>query len=94
MRSLLRRLFTPLLGPLEKADGDYIYKRSHRTILAAVGVLFLFLASLSLLLAPTGQWDYYVPVVVFGGAGLYALIVASLGEDIAVARLWGSRHKR
>lgn len=93
MKPLLRKLFGPLLRPLEKDGGEFVYKPSHRIILAAVCVLFLFLASLSLFLAPAGQWDYYIPVVVFGGAGIYGLIVAGLGEDIAVARLWGSKNR-
>ena len=93
MKDALRKVFGVLLRPLEKDESEFIYKPSHRTILAVVSVLFLFLASLSLFLAPAGQWDYYIPVVVFGGAGIYGLIVAGLGKDIAVARLWGSKGK-
>ena len=62
-------------------------------ILVAVSVLFLFLASMSLFLAPSWQWDYLIPVVVFGGAGFFGLIVAAAGKDVAVARLWGSRNQ-
>ena len=91
MKALLRRIFKPLLAPLERGDGDYVYTPSHRIILMVISVLFLFLASLSLFLAPEGQWDYMIPVVVFGGAGLFCILVGSVGKDIAVARLWGSR---
>ena len=92
MKSLLRQLFKPLLNPLERGDGDYVYKPSHRIILIVISTLFLFLASLSLFLAPAGQWGYLIPVVVFGGAGLFCILVGSIGKDIAVARLWGSRN--
>jgi hypothetical protein len=98
MKSLLRRIFKPLLTPLERGDGDsgsdYVYKPSHRIILIVISFMFLFLASLSLFLAPSGEWDYMIPVVVFGGAGLFCLLVGSIGKDIAVARLWGSRNPR
>ena len=92
MKSLLRRIFKPLLTPLERGDDDYVYKPSHRVILIVISFLFLFLASLSLFLAPAGQWDYMIPVVVFGGAGLFCILVGSIGKDVAVARLWGSRN--
>ncbi len=91
MKSLLRTLFRPLLNPLEKTDGQYVYKPSHRIILIAVSVMFLGLASLSLVLAPTGAIEYLFPVLIFGGASLIGLIVGTVGKDVAVARLWGSR---
>ncbi len=53
--------------------------------------LFIFLASLSWFLSPDGALEYLFPVLVFGGAGLIGVIVGTLGEDVAVARLWGSR---
>ncbi len=96
MKSLLRRIFKPLLAPLERGDSDpdyhYVYKPSHRIILLVISILFLFLASLSLFLAPAGEWDYMIPVVVFGGAGLFCILVGCIGKDIAVAKLWGSRN--
>ena len=90
LRSLLRTVFKPLLAPLERGDDAYLYKKSHRVVLIVVSALFLFLATLSLILAPSV--DYLFPVLIFGGAGLYGLLIGTLGEDIAVARLWGSRH--
>lgn len=91
MKSLLRKLFAPLLNPLEKDDVPHVYKPSHRVILLVVSGLFLFLASLSFWLTPADELGYLVPVFVFGGAGVFGIIVATLGKDIAVARLWGSR---
>ena len=89
MKDLIRKLFSPLLDPLEK-KGDYIYKRSHRVILLVVSALFFFLGSLSLFLAPS--IDYMFPSLVFGIAGMVGLVVAVVGKDVAVARLWGSRR--
>ena len=77
MKALLRRIFKPLLTPLERGDSDYVYKPSHRIILMVISILFLFLASLSLYLAPAGEWGYMIPVVVFGGAGLFCILVGS-----------------
>ena len=91
MRALLRRLFKPLLDPFEKEGDGYVYKPSHRVILVVMSCLFLFLGSLSFFLMPEGRWDYLLPLVVFGGAGLLGLIIGGLGKDVAVARLWGSR---
>ena len=88
MKSIIRKLFKPLLDPLERG-GEFVYKPSHRIILLVVSGLFLFLASLSIWLAPSV--DYLFPALVFGGAGLFGLVVGSVGKDIAVARLWGSR---
>lgn len=88
VRRLVRRLFKPLFDRLE-AEGEYIYKRSHRIILIVVSGLFLFLASLSLMLAPSV--DYLFPSLVFGGVSLLGFLVGWAGKDIAVARIWGSR---
>lgn len=89
MKNLVRAIFSPILKPLEAGDEPYLYKRSHRIILITVSGLFTFLASLSFFLAPSV--DYLFPVVVFGGAALCGFVVGTVGEDRAVARLWGSR---
>ena len=91
MKKFLRLLAKPLLDPLE-AEGEFVYRRSHRVILLVVSGLFFFLAGVTLWLMPAGEWDYILPVIVFGGAGVTGLIVGSVGKDIAVARLWGSRN--
>ena len=91
MKAALRILFRPLLNPLEKTEGKFVYKPSHRVILLVMSSLFIFLASLSWFLSPDGALEYLFPVLVFGGAGLIGVIVGTLGEDVAVARLWGSR---
>ncbi len=91
MRHLLRTLAKPLLHPLE-AEGEFVYRRSHRVILLVMSSLFLLLAGVTVWLMPPGGWDYLLPVIVFGGAGMMGLIVGTVGKDIAVARLWGSRN--
>lgn len=80
-----------ILGPLEADSGAYAYKPSHRTILIVMSCLFLGLATLVFYLMPNWQSGYWLPILVFGGAGLLGLVVGGLGEDRAVAKLWGSR---
>ncbi len=90
MKQIVRTIFKPLLAPLESSDAPYAYKRSHRIILMTISGLFFFLASLSFFLAPSV--DYLFPVLVFGGAGLCGFVVALVGEDSAVARIWGAKE--
>ncbi len=81
----------PLLRLFEADDSQFVYKPSHRLILIVVSGMFLFLASLTWILAPGGAFEYFFPILIFGGAGIIGLIVGGLGKDVAVARLWGSR---
>ena len=53
--------------------------------------LFLGLAIGVYVFMPETDLGYWFPVVVFGGAGLTGLITGLLGENRAVAKLWGSR---
>lgn len=88
-RNTLRQLFSPILNPLESGEEEYIYKNSYRTILVAIGVLFGGLASAVLWFAiEGGDAGYYLPVLVFSAIGLLCIIVAWLGSDRAVARIW------
>lgn len=92
MVDTLRKLFSPLLTPLEAGEGEFHYKPSHRKILLAVGALFAILTLVSVVAAAvTGRWGAAIPVVVFSAASLVCLIVGGLGSDRAVARLWGNR---
>jgi hypothetical protein len=91
MKNLLRKLFSPLLKPLESGTDPYAYKPSHRTILLFMSVMFIGLASLVGVLMPGWDSGYLLPILVFGGAGALGLIVGFLGEDRAVAKIWGSR---
>ncbi len=89
MKKLLRKLFAPILEPFEFGDQAYVYKASHRLILFAASAMFLALAALVIFIMQS--WHYFLPVVVFGGAGLLGIIIASLGDDRAVAKIWGSK---
>lgn len=89
MKSVLRRLFSPLLNLLESGDGPYAYKPSHRRILIFMSLMFIGLATLALVLLPPGEYGYLLPVVVFGGGGTLGVVVGILGSDRAVAKIWG-----
>lgn len=90
MKSLLHRLFSPLLKPFEDGRPASGYRPIHRRIAWVVGLLFLVIAFTSLYMAlSVDQWAAFVPVVVFFGASLISLVVGLLGSDRAVTKLWG-----
>lgn len=89
MRSLFRHLFAFVLTPLEAGNQVYAYKRSHRVALLIVGVLFAALASAIVFIAEDRSPGYLFPALVFGVVGVLALIVGALGNDRAVAKIWG-----
>ena len=84
-------MFTPALRPLEAGTEPYVYKPSHRKILLFVSVMFIGMATLVAVIMPGWDSGYLLPIVVFGGAGLIGFVVGGLGEDRAVARIWGSK---
>ncbi|WP_319379802.1 cysteine-rich outer membrane protein [Thiomicrorhabdus sp.] len=92
MKNWLRTLFAPLLNPLEHGDDDFIYKPSHRTILVIMGVIFLILASVALFFAfKVDQMAVLIPTLVFASIGCVSLIVATVGNDKAVSKIWRNR---
>ena len=91
MKNLFRKAFGFVLNPLESGNDPYVYKPSHRVILVVMSFMFIGLASLVFVIMPEADPSYWLPVIVFGGAGTLGLVVAGLGEDRAVAKLWGSR---
>lgn len=92
MKSFFRQLFGFILGPFESGDEPHTYKPLNRKILIVVGMLFnvlwLFTAYLY---AGKGSYDFLLPVIVFFAAGLVCLVVGILGNDRAVAKMWGNR---
>ena len=92
MKKFIRKVFAPLLSPLESGTEEFVYRNSHRKILFGVGFLFIALASLILHFA-LQQTDlgYYLPVVVFTCTGAVSVIVGAAGSDRAVAKIWGSK---
>jgi hypothetical protein len=93
MKLLLRRIFSLLLSPLESGEGTYEYKPSHRSILLFVSVMFIGLASIVRVMADGQDSGYLFPVLIFGVGGILGLIVGLLGEDRAVAKIWGTGKK-
>lgn len=92
MKNFLRAIFSPILSIFESGDEPYTTKPLNRTILIVIGVLFSFLASVVIYLSyDKGELGYLVPVIVFSGVALVALVIGFLGNDRAVAKIWG--HK-
>lgn len=94
MKKLLRKLASPLLNSLENSEGDYQYSPSHRTVLKVMGLLFLGVAGVTLyFVMKIEEWAGLLPFILFGGIGLLALLVAYVGSDKAVAKLWRNRNE-
>ena len=92
MKNMLRRIFSPILKLFESGDEPYISKPLNRKILIVIGVLFSGLVSVVIYLSyDKGELGYLVPVVVFSGVALVALVIGFLGNDRAVAKIWGNR---
>ncbi len=92
MNHFLKTVFSPILSVFEKGDDSYSYKASHRKILMVIGILFLFLSSVSLYSSlVSSQLGAVIPVVVFSAAGIVCLVVGGLGSDRAVAKIWKSK---
>lgn len=92
MKKLLRRLFGFILYFFESGDESYRYKPLNRKILIVVGVLFSGLAAGSAYVAgQLADVQFFIPVGIFGLAGLVCLVVGLLGNDRAVAKIWGGR---
>lgn len=90
MKNVLRKLCGPVLAFFEKGEPAASYRGSHRKILLAVAALFLILFSVSLYFSwSAGQWGALVPVAVFFVVSAVCFVVATLGSDTAVARIWG-----
>jgi uncharacterized membrane protein len=92
MKTALRKLFSPILNYFESGEGEFRYRKSHRTILIVVGFLFLILSTISIVAAlAADQFAAFIPIIVFFLGGLVCLVIGTLGTDRAVATIWGSR---
>lgn len=92
MKSALTRIFWPILRIFESGEEPAHYKKSHRVALVVLGVLFTLLSLGSATAAYlSGEPGALIPVVVFFGVGLVALVVGTLGSDRAVSRIWGTK---
>jgi len=83
-------LFAPILSRFETGSDLYTYKPLQRTVLIVLGLLFSGLASVVFALAQGKSPGYLFPVVIFGGVGFVSLVIGILGNDRAVAKIWGS----
>ncbi|MEC8860283.1 MAG: hypothetical protein VYE29_09830 [Pseudomonadota bacterium] len=90
MKEQLRSVFAPVLAFFEKGEPAASYRPSHRKVLLALGILFLPLSAVSTYLAfSADQLASLIPAAIFGLVSLVSLVVATLGNDTAVARIWG-----
>ncbi|MGB5451616.1 MAG: hypothetical protein WBM71_12280 [Sedimenticolaceae bacterium] len=94
MHDNLRTAFQFILRYFEQGDGPYDYKPLHRTILLVVGALFAVLA-VGTIYSSAGSADYgmLIPVLVFGTVSAVCLVVGLLGNERAVARIWGQEKR-
>ena len=92
MKNLFRTLFSPILNFFEKGDETYSYKPLNRKILIFMSIIFLALAILVAYLSRnSSDIGYLLPVIVFSAMAVVGLVVGILGNDRAVAKIWGSR---
>jgi len=95
-KDAFRKVFWPILYFFEKdKEGAQAspegYRPSHRKILFAVGFLFFVLPMATLFFVLfTGTLGGLFPVVVFSLISLVCAVVATLGSDSAVAKIWGN----
>ena len=94
MKQTLRSIFKFILSPLESGNEPYQLKPFSRSVLITVGVLFTFLGSSVVLVYfffSLSDLSFLLPSAIFTIGGLFCLIVGLLGNDRAVAKIWGSR---
>jgi len=90
MKTILRTLFYFALNPFESGTTRFDYKKSHRIILIIMGVLFSGLASFVASKVATASLIYYFPALIFGTIGFLGFVIGFLGNDRAVATIWGN----
>ena len=92
MKQTLRKVFQPLLAIFESGTEEYKVDKTHRKILLAVGVLFLTLSIISgVFTISAAQLGGLIPVIAFFLLGFVCVVVGLLGDDRAVAKIWGSK---
>ena len=92
MKTLLRKVFAPLLNLFEQGTEPYEYKPMSRRILLVISVLFSILTAVTFFLSPADAgFGIAFPMIIFGGASFVCLVVGALGSERAVAKIWGSR---
>ena len=92
MKKILRELFYPILAIFEKDAELYRTASWKRPVLLIVSLFFIGLAIAVPMVASayldSGTW---APTIVFGAIGFTGFIIATLGSDHAVAKLFGGQ---
>ncbi len=92
MKNLLRKIFSPLLNIFENKEGPYVYKPSSRLILVVMGLLFGGIATVVIMyIVRNAAYGYFLPALVFSAVALVCIIVGTLGNERAVAKIWGNK---
>lgn len=92
MKAQLRKIFSFILKPFESGTEPYEYKPLNRKILLFISFMFSGLAMLVFYLTPEDSGlDYALPVIVFSIIAILGLVIGLLGNDRAIAKIWGSR---
>ncbi|WP_111642893.1 hypothetical protein [Marinimicrobium alkaliphilum] len=92
MKSALRNVFGFILNPLERGDDPYHVNPWGRKVLLILASVFGLLAIAVLWFRqPGSDVGYFAPVVIFGLVSATGLIVGLLGNDRAVAKIWGNK---
>lgn len=92
MMNILKKICWPILNFFETDEVPANYKVSHRVSLNVLGVLFLGLSLFAAWAANSSdELGALIPVVVFFGVGLVAVIVGALGSKGAVGKIWGTK---
>lgn len=92
MKNTLRKLFSPLLNIFEQGDSPYYYKSMSRKILIAMGLMFSAIAVFIIVyIINHSAYGYSLPAIIFSSVALTCLIVGTLGNERAVAKIWGNK---
>lgn len=92
MKSLLRKIFSPILNIFENSEGPYVYKSMSRKILIAMGIMFAGIATLVILyIVKNEAYGYFLPAAVFSTVATVSLVVGFLGNERAIAKIWGNK---
>ena len=92
--TFLRSIFSFLLTPLEKGNEEFHKNPLGRKILIVIGILFSSLGiGIIFIYLKLSLKDiaYLIPSLVFLTVGILCLVIGCLGNDRAVAKIWG--HK-
>jgi hypothetical protein len=92
MKAILRKIFSPILNVFEKGNEPYVYKSMSRKILIAMGTMFAGIAAVVILyIIYNKAYGYALPAIVFSCVALVSIIVGALGNERAVAKIWGNK---